>query len=106
MKLNTVKAIYSKLNNLNFGSVLEMPIIKFTRSKVNHGYYDVQSITVNLADTVGVVAVTELIYHEMIHQYISEFLKLETSDDHGKEFKKQYNKFSFNVSMDEAYSYG
>ena len=106
MKLNTVKAIYSKLNAFNFGGVLEMPIIKFNRSRAHHGHYDVQSIQFNLADTKGFIAVTELIYHEMIHQYIDEFLILNVSDDHGKEFRKQYNKFSFNVSMDKEYRYG
>ena len=105
MKLVTVKAIYRKLNTLNFGGVLTMPTIKFNRCRTKDGFYDIDTMQFNLADTKGFNAVTELIYHEMIHQYIDTFLKLEVIDDHGKEFKKHYNKFSFNVSTDMGYCY-
>ena len=80
-----------------------MPLIGFSRSSVHHAYYDRQSIRLNLADMVGFEVVTEAIYHEMIHQYIDEFLGLTVSDDHGKEFKKQYNKFSSGIQMDKTY---
>ena len=103
MKLNTVKNIYRKLNALNFGGVLTEARIGFSRTKNNDAHYDGNSIEFNLADVVGFNAVTELVYHEMIHQYIDQFLNLTVENDHGKEFKKQYNKFSFNIVKDANY---
>ena len=103
MKLATVINIYRKLNDRNFGGVLEQPVIGFTRSSVHHAYFDRASIRVNLIDTKGIDAVTELVYHEMVHQYIDEFLGIKIKDDHGKEFKRQYNKFSFGIVKDKNY---
>lgn len=93
MKLETVKRIYRELNARNFGGVLEEPRIYFCRSNNMDAHYSSRGLGFNLADTKGLFAVRELVYHEMLHQYIDEFLELETLDDHGKEFKKQYNKF-------------
>jgi len=103
LKLETVKRIYKKLNTRNFGGVLTEPKFFFSRMRDDHAKYDGIAMHFNLADTKGYIAVTELIYHEIIHQYIDEFLGFTNYDDHGKEFKKQYNKFSFGVTMDKTY---
>ena len=103
MKLQTVKEIYRQLNTLNFGDVLEQPIIKFTRSRFNDGTYNRQTMQFNLADITGFDAVRETVYHEMIHQYIDEFLSLDTWVDHGKDFKQEYNKFAFGIIKDKKY---
>ena len=104
MKLRTVIQIYEELNKRNFGDVLEIPCILFSRSRSVDGYYDVNSMAFNLTDVKGFNAVKELIYHEMIHQYIHEFLKLKTVPDHGKEFKKTYCKFhTFDFDFDFNY---
>ena len=105
MKLETVKKIYRTLNAKNFGGVLTEIRLSFSRTTENHAHYDGQSIEFNLVDTKGFSAVTELVYHEMIHQYIDEFLELKVKEDHGKEFKKQYNKFSQGITLDPEYCY-
>ena len=107
IKLLSVKRAYFKLNSLNFGGVLEQPKFGFSKMRSMDGYYDhdTNMMRFNLVDTKGLDALTELVYHEMIHQYIDQFLELEVSDDHGKEFKKQYNKFCFGVVTDKAYTY-
>lgn len=105
MKLDTVKSIYRALNRKNFGGVLTQPVLKFSRTRLSHAKYNGVTMEFNLDDTKGFAAVTELVFHEMIHQYIDEFLKFENYDDHGKEFKKQYNKFSSSIVMDKEYSY-
>lgn len=106
MKLNTIKTIYQELNALNFGNVLVMPMILFTRSRDHDGSYDGAFMTFNLADTKGFEAARELVYHEMIHQYVDEFLGIKDTCHHGREFKKNYNRFSFNIAMDRNYCYG
>lgn len=106
MRLLTVKKIYDRLNKKNFGGVLKRPMIKFSRSNDNHGFYAGHYMAFNLVDVKGWKAVTELVYHEMIHQYIDEYLNIKCEDDHGKEFKKQYNKFCFGITGDSDYLFG
>ena len=93
MKFKTLIKIYDQLNEKNFGGVLSRPVIRFNRTKNIDGFWCEGKMGFNLSDTKGFFKVTELVYHEMVHQYIDEFLKLELQDDHGKEFKKCYRKF-------------
>ena len=102
MKLKTVIAIYNALNSQNFGEVLECPEIRFTRSNHMDGNYNGRAMQFNLADTKGYPAVTELIYHEMCHQYIYDVLDLE--HDHCEIFKNVYRKFlTDNIQADANY---
>lgn len=103
MKLATVIKIYDRLNAHNFGGVMNRPVILFSRTKTLDGFYDGMTMQFNLADTKGYVAVTELIYHEMVHQYVQEFLELDQVN-HGNRFKQEYRKFSFGVTTDVNYA--
>lgn len=91
MKLNSVKRIWDILNITNFGNSLERPVIRFSRMRKTDGTYDGVTMRFNLADTKGFSAVVELVYHEMIHQYIYDVLDLE--HDHGPIFQEHYRKF-------------
>lgn len=91
MKLKTVKHIWFILNITNFGASLEQPIIKFCRNKRDDASYDGRTMRFNLADTKGFPAVVELVYHEMVHQYIYDVL--DTDHDHGPIFQEHYRKF-------------
>lgn len=109
MKLQTVKNIYASLNAKNFGGVLTMPRIGFIRSIHKDGGFNGQEMLFSLVKTDypirGFEAVTELVYHEMIHQYVDDFLCVVDSHDHGETFKKNYNKFSFGIKKDPNYEY-
>lgn len=93
MKLNTVKKLYAELNARNFGGVLETPRIHFSRTRLCDAFYWHNGLGLNLETVKGFDAVRELLFHEMCHQYVHEFLGLETVPDHGRDFKKTYNKF-------------
>ena len=105
MKLITIKLIWRVLNANNFGGVLVEPRIGFSRTRRVDGFWESAGrfMMFNLTDTKGFVSVIELVYHEMIHQYIDEFLNLTVEDDHGKEFKRQYNKFARGIVRDVNY---
>jgi predicted SprT family Zn-dependent metalloprotease len=91
MKFKTVVRIWEILNITNFGASLERPVIKFNRSRRHDGSYDGNTMRFNLADTKGFAAVVELVYHEMVHQYIYDVLDIE--HDHGPVFQEHYRKF-------------
>ena len=101
IKLASVKQIYRALNRKNFGGVLVEPIILFSRTRKLHAFYD-RIMAFNLAETKGWFAVRELVFHEMCHQYIDEFLQAKDDDDHGRVFKKTYSKFATqNMNFDQ-----
>jgi hypothetical protein len=107
LKLETVKKIYLALNAKNFGGVLDMPRILFSRSLDFHGQHSGDILEFNLEGIKGYFAVRELVFHEMVHQYVDEFLQLEDTNDHGKIFVKTYNKFcTSNMTLDTDYLYG
>ena len=107
MKLATVKRLYRGLNEKNFGGVLFEPVIRFSRTTRLDGFYEPPLMAFNLKDTKGYYAVRELIYHEMVHQYVDEFLGVEDTNHHGVIFKQTYNKFwSDNMVPDLNYHYG
>jgi len=103
MKLATVKRVYGELNALNFGGVLTMPRISFTRCSYVDGCYVGDAMEFNLNDTSGLVELAELVYHEMVHQYIAEFLGIVNWDNHNSTFVKMYNKFSHGIEKDKNY---
>jgi hypothetical protein len=106
MKHRTAKAVYETLNARNFGGVLEMPAILFTRNTRVHGEQNTGFIKLNFTDIRGMSAKVETIYHEMVHQYIDEYLDIDLweTDYHGSKFIKQYNKFSFGIVKDSDYA--
>jgi predicted SprT family Zn-dependent metalloprotease len=95
MKLKTVKSIYTNLIAKNFGGVISPAHIRFTRARQIDGYYEGRAniIRFNLDDTKGIDLVTELVFHELCHQYIDQFLHVADYDNHNALFRKTYNKF-------------
>jgi len=97
MKLNTIKKIYDELNAQAFANVLTMPRIFATRSEDHwacyHGvegdprmYFNNRAIKADVARS--------LVYHEMTHQYLEEFLGIDEADHHGPEFWRNYKMFA------------
>ena len=103
MKRNTVIGAYEKLNARNFGGVLNMPRIAMTRCRTVHAQYTGDAIEFNLADTSGIFALYELVFHEMCHQYIAEFLGVENWDNHNSTFVKTYRKFCAGIMTDKEF---
>ena len=91
MKHKTIVRIWTILNITNFGNALERPVIRFSRNKRHDGSYNGRVMWFNLADTKGFADVIELVYHEMVHQYIYDVLDLE--HDHCEIFRHNYWKF-------------
>ena len=99
MKLETVKEIYRALNTRNFGGVLIMPTILNRRWREAFGEYhtkkngpNVMSFNTNALE--GFSHARAVIYHEMVHQYIEEFLCLDEDDHHGIIFWRTYKRFA------------
>ena len=99
MKLATIKYLYAELNARNFGGVLIQPVILVRRWRnalgqfVNSGNAP-SRIEFNPEHLEGISHARAVIYHEMIHQYLHEFLDVEEKDDHGPIFWKHYTMFA------------
>ena len=96
MKHRTIVTMYDQLNARNFGGVLVRPVIRFTRARKTWGHIELctrQTILSISREVKGLDFTFELMYHEMIHQYIEEFLYVDVADDHGTLFDKTYRKF-------------
>ena len=104
MKLATVKSTYRKLNARNFGGVLVMPRILFSRSLDFDGQHSGAILEFSLRDVTGLDELRELVYHEQCHQYVDEFLRVEDNAHHGRIFVKTYNKFCNGITTDKDYS--
>lgn len=96
MKLQTFKNIWEELNETVFASVLFPPRFYRTRSNYSYAAYvagiDCESDMYFNLDTPGRLG-RSTVYHEMVHQYLEEFLNVEEKDDHGPIFLKEYDKF-------------
>ena len=103
MKLATIKRVYQQINNRNFGGVLTMPRILFSRSLDYDAQHSGDIIEFNLRDTKGIAQLSELVYHEQCHQYVDSFLQVEDNTHHGHEFTQTYNKFCSGITTDEDY---
>lgn len=56
----------------------------------------------NPADIKGIDFARTIVYHEMIHQYVEEFLELDESDHHGNIFWRNYRLFApVNIELGE-----
>jgi hypothetical protein len=95
MKLNTYKEIWRKLNARNFGGVLTEPRFRITRSRNVSAYYlhPENEMAFNRdTDHAGLDNRVCTVFHEMVHQYIFEFLNIDYAG-HGKLYKTTYSKF-------------
>jgi hypothetical protein len=100
MKLTTAKRIYDALNDTVFAGLLYRPLLCGTRNRYTYAAYEagigVQSrIYINSREIANCPVNGEsFIYHEMIHQYLEEYLGIEESDHHGPEFWRNYRLFA------------
>lgn len=104
MKLQTLINIYTVLNRSIFADVLEPPRFFATRSDC-HAQYDanIPAIEFNTREIKGIRHATAIVYHEMIHQYVEEYLGLEESDHHGPIFWRNYLLFApKNIELGEC----
>jgi hypothetical protein len=92
MKLSGYKKIWKDLNARNFGGVLVMPDMKLSRNRRQHGAYNHQYMIFAKNPNCYWIA-KETVYHEMVHQYICEFLGREDYHYHRGIFRKTYSKF-------------
>ena len=98
MKLNTIKRVYDALNETVFAGLLYRPIIWNNRNRHMYAAYEAgitvpSIISVNLRHING-NNVRSIVYHEMIHQYLEEYLNIEEKIHHGPIFWKHYRKFA------------
>lgn len=98
MKFQTFINIYDKLNANIFANVLERPRFRFTRNNCHAQYvsdgHEFSEIHINPKDIRGFKHATAIIYHEMIHQYVEEFLNLTEENHHGPIFWRNYRMFA------------
>ncbi len=107
MKLNTLIQIYHQLNREIFAEVLTPPLFFATRSRDEFASY-VEGISVpseihfNSRYIKGHWA-RSIVYHEMIHQYLAEFLQINETNHHGELFWQEYRKFApFDIVLFEG----
>ena len=98
MKLATIKRIYDELNAAQFANVLTRPYFYATRNDREYASYVAcdplpSEIFFHTRAIKGYWA-RSLVYHEMIHQYIEEFLQVTEREHHGPTFWKNYRKFA------------
>lgn len=98
MKLATLTGIYDEFNRSVFASVLDRPFIRNTRSRGEYASYVASeyygsTIYFNAAIIAGHWA-RSIVFHEMVHQYVEEFLELEEDNHHGEIFWRNYRIFA------------
>lgn len=96
MKLRTLKNKYDELNALVFAGVLTRPRMLNTRARHLYASYSIEAFEAlmhfNLKHLRGIWE--KVLYHEMIHQYVEEYLGIEEEDHHGDEFWRNYRIFN------------
>ena len=109
MKLKTLINIYDELNARNFGGVLVRPVILGKRWRNALGQYVVSTnapsrMEFNPDGISGLSHARAVVYHEMVHQYVEEFLENDDcSESHGLEFWKAYRRFApLNTELGET----
>jgi len=97
VKLRTAKRIYDAINAKNFGGVLHRPRFLNTHSRSTYAAYEwtdrYSMIHVNLK-TLRWYNAYSIIFHEMIHQYLEEFLGIDEGTHHGFRFWQESKKFA------------
>jgi hypothetical protein len=76
-----------------------MPTILNRRWREAYGEYHTKKngpsvLAFNLSQLEGFSHARAVVYHEMVHQYIEEFLGLDESDHHGPLFWRNYKLFA------------
>jgi hypothetical protein len=98
MRHSTFVHIYDTLNRNIFAGLLERPRILFTRNPCHAQYvsdgYNFSEIHFNPTDIRGIKHATAIVYHEMIHQYVEEYLHLHEDNHHGPIFWRNYRIFA------------
>ena len=99
MKLLTIKNIYRQLNARNFGGVLVEPTILCRRWRNALGQFvdsgnGPSTMEFNPVHLEGLSHARAVVYHEMVHQYLHEFLQVEEENHHGPIFWKHYTMFA------------
>ena len=98
MKLRTAIEMYDELNETAFAGLLYRPLFFDTRNRYTYAAYEAgitvpSAIYVNCRMIFGWLA-RSIIYHEMIHQYVEEYLGVYEDDHHGAEFWRNYRLFA------------
>ena len=82
MKLATIKKIYQELNAHNFGGVLDEPVILIKRWRNAIGQFETYEnrqpvMCFNPEHFENLNHAKSVIFNEMIHQYVEEFLDID-----------------------------
>ena len=103
MKLNTIKNIWQELNARNFGGVLAAPRIRWHRHHSEAAKYN--GVVIFVSRGMPISETRETLYHEMVHQYIAEFLEIDETPHHNGLFRKTYTKFlTDDIERDSDYA--
>ena len=97
MKLRTIQTIYDTLNHTIFNGRLVRPTILKSRNTRLAGHYNYGGLSpayMAFTDDTGSRAMRGTVYHEMIHQYLDEYLGIEDNGDHGDQFWLAYYTFA------------
>ena len=97
MKLKEIRKIWNELNNTVFANVLYEPKFFDTRNMRDYAQYQAmpaQSEIYFNCKHIRTIWGRSIVYHEMIHQYIEEYLCIEEKNHHGNIFWKNYKKFA------------
>lgn len=99
MKLKTIINIYRDFNARVFASVLREPRILAKRWRNAHAQYVTcnngpSRLEFNPDGLEGIDHARAVVYHEMVHQYVEEYLKLDEDDHHGPIFWRNYKLFA------------
>lgn len=107
MKLATIKRVYDELNKAQFAGLLYRPVFFGIRNNREYASYVARpdSLSVMYFNNAAIKGhwARSIVYHEMTHQYVEEFLGIDEADHHGPVFWKNYRKFApLNVILFEG----
>ena len=97
MKLRTFEKLWHELNSSVFAGVLECPRFLRTRGRWDYASYEwwaYKPSIIRVGPYVNGHNVRDVVYHEMIHQYVEEWLGLEEENHHGEIFWRNYRLFA------------
>jgi hypothetical protein len=105
MKLVTIVNIYNEINANVFANVLQRPPILAKRWRDAHAQFvdgRQRRLEFNLSGIKGMQHARSVVYHEMIHQYVEEYLHLSEDNHHGPIFWRNYKMFApANITLGE-----
>jgi hypothetical protein len=105
MKLRTLISVWEHLNSSVFAGVLTRPRFLVTRNEREYASYqwaEKESIIYfNSRHIRGFRHALAIVFHEMVHQYVEEYLGIEEEDHHGDEFWRNHRIFNPGLTMEE-----